>query len=224
MPGSEVRQAIEQTNAAARKKSLDERELRRTDAAQFRTWQKEQKRHERELRSVEGAERELDAALAALRVLDSRQQPTRDTAEREQANRRLSEAKSMLDGARERAESNNKLYAWTGFLLLLVACLVLKMLGPPSQTPGSLANTGDPLDAWIMAERLVTERLKAPSTADFPSYDQSYVQYLGNDRYCISAYVDAQNGFGAKLRTDFVVIVNLRGGHGSLEACEFYPR
>jgi hypothetical protein len=61
--------------------------------------------------------------------------------------------------------------------------------------------------ASYRAEALVKERLKAPSTAKFPS--SSEVSFSlddsGNCIYEVRSYVDAQNSFGAQIRTDYYV-------------------
>ncbi len=62
-----------------------------------------------------------------------------------------------------------------------------------------------------MCEEFVKDNLKAPATASFPWYDSSFVQNLGDGAYKVSAYVDAENSFGAKLRTDFVCVVKYVG-------------
>lgn len=65
--------------------------------------------------------------------------------------------------------------------------------------------------AWVFAKELVSRRLKAPGTAEWP--DDSWlsgvniddlVTYQGNRTYEVRAWVDAQNSFGALLRKDFV--------------------
>lgn len=65
--------------------------------------------------------------------------------------------------------------------------------------------------AWVMCEGFVEKRLKAPSTADFPRYDQDNVEHEGDGRYTISAYVDAENSFGAKMRVPFDCVVQYKG-------------
>jgi hypothetical protein len=55
-------------------------------------------------------------------------------------------------------------------------------------------------------------RLKAPSTADFPWYDEDNVQDEGNGRFVVSSYVDAENAFGAKIRVFFYCEVQYEGG------------
>ena len=60
--------------------------------------------------------------------------------------------------------------------------------------------------AYIMIEDFVKERLKSPKSADFPGvFDgrADHVTYLGNQKYRITSYVDAQNSFGASIRNKF---------------------
>ena len=61
--------------------------------------------------------------------------------------------------------------------------------------------------AYLMMEDFVKQRLKAPKSADFPGiFDgrADHVKYLGNQKYRIISYVDAQNSFGATIRNNFV--------------------
>ncbi|MEN0020448.1 MAG: zinc ribbon domain-containing protein [Planctomycetota bacterium] len=68
----------------------------------------------------------------------------------------------------------------------------------------------DTVSAYIMTERFVRERLKAPRTAKFPGIfdgQQDHVSYLGDQQYAIVSYVDSENGFGAMLRMRFAAKV-----------------
>lgn len=67
-------------------------------------------------------------------------------------------------------------------------------------------------NACYEAKRVILARLKAPSTADFPSCGQFSVR--ANDArsvIIVTGYVDAQNSFGAKIRTDFMVSFAVSG-------------
>lgn len=65
------------------------------------------------------------------------------------------------------------------------------------------------IDAWVCAQDIVENNLKAPSTAKFCKYPDATVTYLGGADYMIFGWVDAENGYGAKLRTNFVVTLTL---------------
>jgi len=74
-----------------------------------------------------------------------------------------------------------------------------------SDSGGSIGKT---VEAWVAAMGFVKRQLVAPSTAKFIGVARSpYVQYLGEDRYLIRAAVDAQNSFGAMIRTEFRLVV-----------------
>jgi hypothetical protein len=62
--------------------------------------------------------------------------------------------------------------------------------------------------AWVIAVRAVKERFKAPSTAKFPwSSHGQYIKEIGDRTFVVKSYVDAENSFGAKIRSNFTVKV-----------------
>ena len=62
----------------------------------------------------------------------------------------------------------------------------------------------DILAAWC-AEDIVKQFLKAPSTAEVCPMDDMQIRHLGNGEYMVTGWVDAENSYGAMLRSDFVV-------------------
>lgn len=62
----------------------------------------------------------------------------------------------------------------------------------------------DKFDAMVIAEKVVKGNLKSPSTAEFCSSSEYTVSCVGNT-WTVKGYVDAQNSFGATLRTNFTV-------------------
>ena len=52
----------------------------------------------------------------------------------------------------------------------------------------------------------VKKQLKSPSTAKFPKYNEVKI-YKKDDTYVIGGYVDAQNSFGAMIRTNYSAVV-----------------
>lgn len=62
----------------------------------------------------------------------------------------------------------------------------------------------DRAEAVTVTQRWVKQRLKAPATADFAGVLDHQVIPAGKDQYVVSGYVDAQNSFGAKIRTRYV--------------------
>ena len=65
-------------------------------------------------------------------------------------------------------------------------------------------------EAWVISRGFVKGILKAPSTAEFP-FEDVYV-YNNGDTFTVIAPVDAQNTFGAKLRTKYSCKLVYLGG------------
>ena len=59
-------------------------------------------------------------------------------------------------------------------------------------------------DAFTIAQKIVKENLKSPSTAKFCSILQASISNSGNS-YTVIGWVDSENSFGATLRTNFIV-------------------
>lgn len=90
-----------------------------------------------------------------------------------------------------------------GFVLL-VAVGLYKGPGPTSATKARDDCT-DTTMAFIMSQEFVKKRLKAPATASFPwsSSDGVSTTVSGYCRFRVNAYVDAENSFGANLRSRY---------------------
>lgn len=58
--------------------------------------------------------------------------------------------------------------------------------------------------AWAVAQKQVKDNLKAPSTAKFAKYADMPVSKSGSN-FKVEGYVDAENSFGAKIRSNFSV-------------------
>lgn len=57
--------------------------------------------------------------------------------------------------------------------------------------------------AYVMSQNFVKRTLKAPSSASFPTITKIKSVAVGDCKFNILAYVDAQNGFGAQIRTHY---------------------
>ncbi|MFJ2002167.1 hypothetical protein [Streptomyces chartreusis] len=79
---------------------------------------------------------------------------------------------------------------------------------------------GKPLSesAAVMCEEFVKQRLKSPGSAEFPGVtDSDYAKttVLSDTKpwkYKVVGVVDSQNGFGAKVRLDYVCTVSTKDG------------
>jgi hypothetical protein len=61
--------------------------------------------------------------------------------------------------------------------------------------------------ARIRCEQAVSANLKAPSTSKFAPYSETHVLDLGKWQYQVQSYVDAENSFGAHVRTPYTCTV-----------------
>lgn len=86
----------------------------------------------------------------------------------------------------------------------VIGAIIVALLILSSKIP----DRDDDVTAYVMAETFIKRRLKAPGTAEFPSpaWDKEAVRIIKLDTggYRVSAWVDAQNSFGAKLRKHWV--------------------
>lgn len=57
---------------------------------------------------------------------------------------------------------------------------------------------------FVMAQKFVLQYLKSPATADFPS-SATQTSKVSDCRYVVTSYVDAQNSFGAQIRSTWGV-------------------
>jgi hypothetical protein len=65
----------------------------------------------------------------------------------------------------------------------------------------------DQVAAYVAATELVRDRLRAPATADFPIYTAARIKHGVDCTVTVSAFVDAENGFGATLRMDWTATI-----------------
>ncbi len=84
---------------------------------------------------------------------------------------------------------------------IVLAALALAGCGGGSDEP-------DDFDAYKACENWVSERLRAPSTADFSGVARSEITKT-DIGYDVTGYVDSQNGFGAQIRSDFTCEMRL---------------
>lgn len=96
-----------------------------------------------------------------------------------------------------------------GVLLILLIIGFKACSSSPSASENAVASAGtaNTTGAWAYMQEFVKQRLKSPTTADFPFGGHRDVQALGDDRYLVKSYVDSQNSFGAQVRTQFSGVI-----------------
>lgn len=80
-------------------------------------------------------------------------------------------------------------------------------------------------ECWNLAQKEILTKLKSPSTAKFgsasPASSDVKVTRDG-DKYFVESWVDAQNSFGATLRTNFKVTLRKKGRSFEVESSRIY--
>jgi len=128
----------------------------------------------------------------------------RQQAEKERRNKKL----------RQKEEIKRATYGVIGLTLIaLLVCCGLMWLSEASDNGNE-----DIIGAFVTSMEFVEDRLKAPGTSDFGRQSsEECVTHLGGGRYMVKGWVDAQNSFGAKLRSDFACTVCKKGDKWILE-------
>ncbi|MGB2964886.1 MAG: hypothetical protein WBB69_12960 [Anaerolineales bacterium] len=67
-------------------------------------------------------------------------------------------------------------------------------------------------EPYIISQVFVERELKSPSSARFPLYAAYGTTSLGNGRFNVSSYVDAENSFGAEVRAGYTAVLKFKGG------------
>lgn len=91
-----------------------------------------------------------------------------------------------------------------GLLVLVVGSGVIQSIANDRKTPEE--RHADSVDVNLTGARLLCQQrgralLRAPSTAEFENPTSGFGKDLGKNRFHVQTYVDAQNGFGAMVRT-----------------------
>ena len=123
-------------------------------------------------------------------------------------------------------------------ILLIIVVLLTLVISGCGETPNKDFDTlSEPVRlAWLkdMSQAVVLTKIKTPSTADFPIGLDKYcgefvVKKDGTVIYTVSSYVDAENMFGATIRSRYQVKLQIKntpdknGGYGyRMLSCEFY--
>lgn len=74
------------------------------------------------------------------------------------------------------------------------------------------ASDSDGAFIWTIAKEEVKKQLKSPSTAKFPLvYHSGDIMEIEQGVFTVNSYVDAQNSFGATIRSEFMLIITKTG-------------
>lgn len=107
----------------------------------------------------------------------------------------------------------DQVYGW--LVILVIVWAVFPSGSDKKKATAAVAPTDHSSSAFVRCQRYVRDRLKAPATADFPFLDRRTWKF-DDDVYVVKSYVDAQNSFGAMLRTNWHCKVQYVGGDWKL--------
>lgn len=134
----------------------------------------------------------------------------------EERQRIYEEEKARLE-AKERIVAEKKKGDAKSGAIGCVVILVLVGIIATLCSSGESDTKRDPTDrdtvismAQVFMEKHV---LKAPSSAKWPVYSEFVVSDLGGKRFKVSSYVDAENSFGAMIRTRFSITLKYAGNN-----------
>ena len=85
-----------------------------------------------------------------------------------------------------------------------------------SKSESNSAPIYDAFAAQFACEGFVKDRLKAPSTAQFAPFRELAISGNGVGPWIVRGYVDAQNSFGANLRSNFSCTIEFVGNQAKL--------
>jgi len=79
------------------------------------------------------------------------------------------------------------------------------------------------VSAFIMSTNFAKRQLRSPTTAKFPSANDRDVRtnYIGECKHEVFGYVDAQNAFGATVRTHYFAVMQNDYGTSTWRALNF---
>ena len=97
-------------------------------------------------------------------------------------------------------------------IALVLICFAVIIRTLTSGGTGGKKDTGPTdLGASIICRKFMKESLKSPTTAKFPTTREDDVESSGI-KYSVISYVDAENSFGAMIRTYFLCDITYVGG------------
>lgn len=89
-----------------------------------------------------------------------------------------------------------------GVLPFIIFVILSLIFGKKSVTQTKVETGQDDVEIYSMSQLFVERALKAPSTAEFPTTSHANITKEGNI-YKVSCFVDAQNSFGAMIRSNY---------------------
>lgn len=95
--------------------------------------------------------------------------------------------------------------------IVIILAVIFNLLGG-EDNPETETYSASCEDAYVVSTSYVEQRLKSPSSAEFPYDSSTSCSREGNDVFQIDSYVNANNSFGTQIRTDWQAKLKYSGG------------
>jgi len=103
----------------------------------------------------------------------------------------------------------NPKLSWTSGCLVVVIIFILIIFAIGHSESNSPDEKGT-FEAWHMSQQFIKERLKSPTSAEFPA-EATEVKEINKNHFWVKGYVDAKNSFGVPLRHNFTASLEYCG-------------
>ena len=116
---------------------------------------------------------------------------------------------------REKERKKAIMFVITFLLICTFGCVygLITIFGDSSNsnnaTKGNSSYNNLNTSCYYYSQRLVKEKLKSPKSAEFPKYSADFISRDG-DTVTVSAYVNAENSFGATVKTNYIATIQLK--------------
>lgn len=118
----------------------------------------------------------------------------------------LSDGWAVEAQAKEK-KTKKKVALWTVVFMGLFCMPALweHFTSTPETRRAAMCSNAGRIDAFVKSQRFVKQKLRAPSTANFPLITAEGVvsRWINDCEFDVIAFVDAENGFGAKVRSKY---------------------
>lgn len=96
-------------------------------------------------------------------------------------------------------ENKNKIIICVALFVVFIIVISSGLFKTSRHAPKTISQD----EAYVASQALVKKQLKSPASAKFPPISQATIMKVKDSVYWVSAYVDAQNSFGALIRQEY---------------------
>lgn len=126
-------------------------------------------------------------------------------------------------------QQNSSTGSGCGTVILVIIAIIAAILMLVTCSGGSSSKSSNDwnTESWAKsyAQIIVKDNLKAPSTAKFCNTAREMTaKNMGGSKWKVTGWVDAENSFGAMIRSDFEVVLELNSNGATKISCTIKKR